>query len=222
MTSAVIQLLVLAGIAIFLILRLKSVLGTRDGFEGPPRSARAPEPANPDRRQDFQVIDGGPDHDITDHVPEDSAAAAALAEMKRVEPSFGVGEFLQGARGAYEWILMAFETGQLDEVAPFLSADVYEAFAQVVDARQAQGLTVEAEFVGVRGTNLVNAEFDTTTNRAAITVRLVGELISVVRDPSGEIIEGKPGHAKRQKDVWTFERVMGSDDPNWRLVATGE
>ena len=221
MNSPLIQLLVLAGIAIFLILRLKSVLGTRDGFEGPPRRGMPEAPAE-NRRQDFEVIEGGPDHDIVDHVPEDSEAAAALAEMKRIEPSFTVTEFIGGARGAYEWILMAFERGNLDEVAPFLSEDVYEAFAQVVDARQEQGLTVEAELAGVRGTTLTDAAFDTTTGRAEITVRFIGELISVVRDKSGEIIEGKPGQSKRQKDTWTFERVMGSDDPNWRLVATGE
>lgn len=221
MNSPLLQLLVLAGIAIFLILRLKSVLGTRDGFEGPPRRS-APEPATQNRRKDFEVIEGGPDRDIIDHVPEDSEAAAALAEMKRVEPSFTVTEFLGGARGAYEWILMAFEKGNLDEVAPFLAEDVYEAFAQVVDARQAEGLTVEAEFVGVRGTTLADAKFDSQTNRAEITVRFIGELISVVKDRSGEIIEGKPGQSKKQKDGWTFERVMGSGDPNWRLVATGE
>ena len=221
MNSPLLQLLVLAGIAIFLILRLKSVLGTRDGFEGPSRRS-APSPENNDRRQEFEVIDGGPDHDIIDHVPEDSEAAAALAEMKRAEPSFAVGEFLQGARGAYEWILMAFERGNLDEVAPFLGEDVYEVFAQVVDARQDQGLTVEAEFVGVRGTTLDDARFDSATGRAEITVRFIGELISVVKDQAGEIVEGKPGQSKRQKDSWTFERVMGSNDPNWRLVATGE
>ncbi len=219
MNSPILQLLVLAGIAIFLILRLKSVLGTRDGFEGPPR--RVPGPAQ-GRRKDFEVIDGGPDLDITDHVPEDSEAAAALAEMKRAEPSFTATEFLQGARGAYEWILMAFERGNLDEVAPFLSEDVYEAFAQVVDARQEQGLTVEAEFVGVREIALSDARFETETQRAEITVRFVGELVSVVKDKHGEIIEGKPDQAKRQKDIWTFERVMGANDPNWRLVATGE
>ena len=221
MNSPLLQLLVLAGIAIFLILRLKSVLGPRDGFEGPPRRG-ASEPAKSDRRQEFEVIEGGPDHDITDHVPEDSEAAAALADMKRIEPSFTVTDFLQGARGAYEWILMAFENGNLDQVAPFLAEDVYEAFAQVVDSRQEQGLTVEAEFVGVRGTTLADARFDNTSNRAEVTVKFIGELISVVKDQNGEIIEGKPGQSKRQKDTWTFERVMGSGDPNWRLVATGE
>src|SRR6056297_3826903 len=142
MNSPLLQLLVLAGIAIFLILRLKSVLGTRDGFEGPPRRS-APDTAKPDPRQDFEVIEGGPDHDIIDHVPEDSAAATALAEMKRIEPDFNVTGFLQGARGAYEMILMAFEQGKLDEVMPFMDRDVYEAFAQVVDDREKQGLTIE-------------------------------------------------------------------------------
>ncbi|MDT8326281.1 MAG: Tim44/TimA family putative adaptor protein [Roseovarius sp.] len=219
MNSPILQLLVLVGIAIFLILRLKSVLGNRDGFEDPTRTQ--PAPVN-SRRHDFEVIEGGPDHDIIDHVPEDSDAAGALADMKRVEPDFGVTNFLQGARGAYEMILMAFEKGKLDDVTPFLNKDVYETFAQVVDAREEQGLSIEAEFVGVRELALTDATFDPATRRAAITVKCVGELISVVRNKEGEIVEGTPGESKRQKDVWTYERVMGSDDPNWRLVATGE
>ena len=219
MNSPILQLLVLDGIAIFLILRLKNVLGTRDGFEGPTRSAPAPDTR---RRREFEVIEGGPDHDIVDHVPEDSDAAGALAEIKRIEPDFSVTTFLQGARGAYEMILMAFERGKLDEVTPFLDRDVYETFAQVVDAREQQGLTIEAEFIGVRELALADAQFDSQTRRAEISVRYVGELISVVRDSNGEIVEGAPGQSKRQKDVWTYERIMGSDDPNWRLVATGE
>lgn len=221
MNSPILQLLVLAGIAVFLILRLKSVLGTRDGFEGPPKTMSGPSP-DQGRRQDFEVIDGGPDHDITDHVPEASDSADALAQMKRAEPSFNVTEFLQGAKGAYEWILMAFERGNLDEVAPFLSKDVFDAFVHVVDARENQGLTVEAEFAGVRETALNEARFDADSGRAEIVVRFVGELVSVVKNAEGEIVEGTPGHSKRQKDNWTFERMMGSDDPNWRLVATGE
>lgn len=219
MNSPILQLLVLAGIAIFLILRLKSVLGTRDGFEGTTRPQPAPAPA---RRRDFEVIEGGPDHDIVDHVPEDSEAAGALADMKRIEPDFNVTKFLQGARGAYEMILMAFERGKLDEVTPFLDRDVYEAFAQVIDAREQQGLSVESEFIGVRELSLADAHFDPQTRRAEITVRCVGELVSVVRDRDGRIVEGTPGQSKRQKDVWTYERIMGAEDPNWRLVSTGE
>lgn len=219
MNSPIIQLLVLAGIAIFLILRLKNVLGTREGFEKPP--APAPGPANSARR-DFEVIEGGPDLDITDHVPEGSEAAQALAKMKRVEPSFGVADFLGGARGAYEMILMGFERGDLAEIKPFLAEDVYDTFAEVVEAREAQGLKIEADFVGIREMSLTDATFDDQTQLAELTVRFVGELTSVVRDRSGEVIEGSPTSPKKQKDVWTFARHMGSDDPNWQLVATGE
>ncbi|WP_322867391.1 Tim44/TimA family putative adaptor protein [Aquicoccus sp. G2-2] len=219
MNSPILQLLVLAGIAIFLILRLKNVLGTRDGFEAPP----APRPVG--RRSgnpELEVIEGGPDRDITDHVPDDSDAAKALAKMKRAEPSFNVSEFLQGARGAYEMILIAFEHGEMAKIKGFLGADVYEAFAGVVEQREKDGLQIEAEFVGVRETTLMDAQFDDATKTAEITVRLVGEQTSVVRNRAGEIVEGEVGKAVRQKDIWTFERAMGSNDPNWQLVATGE
>jgi predicted lipid-binding transport protein (Tim44 family) len=218
MNTPILQLLVLAGIAVFLILRLKSVLGTRDGYE-PPRQASGPQVA-PER--DFEVIEGGPDPDIVDHVPEDSDAAKALTAMKKVEPSFSVGEFLQGARGAYEMILMGFEKGDLASIKPFLSDDVYDAFAQVVEQRETQGLTVEGEFVGVREMTLHDAYYDEATREGEVSVRFVGELTHVVRDRAGDIVEGDERQVKRQKDIWTFARPMGSDDPNWQLVATGE
>lgn len=216
MNSPLIQLLVLAGIAVFLILRLKKVLGSREGFEKP----RIEKAAAKGSRRDFEVIEGGPDHDITDHVPEGGKPAQELAAMKRIEPEFSVGEFVQGARGAYEMILMGFETGSVTDLAPYLAPDVFEAFSQVIDEREAKGLTVEANFIGVRETAITDARFDKDTNTAEITLRFVGELTSVVRDRGGDVIEGSPSAVKRQKDTWTFARVMGSSDPNWRLVAT--
>ena len=113
MNSSLIQLLVLAGIAVFLILKLRSVLGTREGFEKPPVPV---EDARPRGRRDFEVIEGGPDRDIIDHVSDGSEAAKALAAMKLAEPGFSVSDFLSGARGAYEMILMAFERGELDRI----------------------------------------------------------------------------------------------------------
>lgn len=218
MNSPVLQLLVLAGIAVFLILRLRSVLGTRDGYEAP----SAPEASTERRKPKFEVIDGGPDEDITDHVDENSPAAKAFARMKEAESSFSVGTFLQGARGAYEMILMGFERGELAEIKPFLADDVYDVFAQVVEAREKKGLKIEAEFVGIRELGIHDAEFHEASSTAEVSVKFVGDLTSIVRDNAGEIIEGKEGKVKTQKDIWTFERVMGENDPNWILVATGE
>ena len=220
MSSSLIQLLVLAGIALFLILRLRSVLGTRDGFEKPPVSG--PSQSRISKRPEFDVIQGGPDHDIIDHVEDGSDSAKALAAMKMAEPGFMVSPFLEGARGAYEMILMAFEKGDLEPVRGFLSPDVAASFQSVIDQRNEQGLTVDAHFVGIREVTLKEAEFDRSTGEGDISVRFVGELTSVVRNSEGEIVEGNPNEIKRQRDLWTFSRVMGSDDPNWQLVATGD
>ena len=216
MESPLIQLLVLAGIAVFLILRLKNVLGTREGFEKPP----LPKTNGRADRSGFEVIEGGPDRDITDHVDENSTDAKALSAMKRVEPSFSVSEFVQGGRGAYEMILMGFERGELDSIQPFMSEEIFDSFVDAVAHREDQGLTIEAEFIGVRETTVVEATFDEGEQRAEITMRFVAELTSVVRDRGGDIVEGDPKTVKKQKDTWTFARNMGTDDPNWLLVAT--
>lgn len=216
MNSPLIQLLVLAAIAVFLILRLKNVLGTREGFEKPP----LPRPAAPRSGPAFEVIEGGPDLDITDHFDEGTAQAKALAEMKRIEPSFNVTDFLAGGRGAYEMIVMGYENGDLDDIKPILSEEVFESFVEGVAAREDQGLTIEANFIGVREMTLENVTIDPDTKEAEMTLKFVAELTQAVRNAEGEIIEGSLEVAKKQKDTWVFSRRMGSDDPNWFLVST--
>ena len=219
MSASIIELLVLAGIAVFLIMKLRGVLGSREGFEKPAVPQEEPKPRS---RRDFEVIEGGPDRDIVDHVADGSDAARALAAMKAAEPSFSVSDFLKGARGAYEMILMAFEKGDLASIRPFLSPDVAASFSEVIEARSREGLTIDSHFVGLRELALQDATFDSATREGEVTVRFLGELTSVVRNQAGEVVEGSPTAAKRQRDVWTFARKMGVDDPNWQLVATGE
>ena len=219
MSSSLIQLLVLAGIAIFLILKLRSVLGTRDGFEKPPIPL---EEVRPRLKPGFEVIEGGPDRDITDHVAAGTDAAKALSAMKQAEPGFQVGPFLEGARGAYEMILMAFEKGELDRIRPFLSDEVEGSFGEAIAAREKDGLTVEATFIGMKEMALQDATFNSDSAMAEISVRFVGEQTYLVRNKAGDIVEGNTKDIKRQRDVWTFARHMGGDDPNWQLVATGD
>lgn len=221
MSSAVIQLLVLAGIAIFLILRLRNVLGTRDGFEKSPVTGDD-KPRRTQQRPEFEVIEGGPDRDIVDHVEDGSDSAKALAAMKMAEPGFSVGEFLGGARQAYEMILTAFEHGDISEVRGFLHPEVADAFDQVIADREEKGLTVESQIVGVRDVELYRATYDRDTSEAEITVRFLAEVTTVVKNAEGEVIEGDPNEIRRQRDSWTFGRRMGVDDPNWQLIATGE
>lgn len=216
MNGSLIQILVIGAIAVFLITRLMAVLGTREGFEKPPL------PQQPEtKRPDLRVVEGGPDLDIADHAEDGSDTARALAAMKRVEPSFNISEFLGGARGAYEMILMGFEEGRIEDLRPFLSSDVFDGFQTEVDARVARGETIDATFVGISGLDLISAEFDEASKEADLTVAFRGELTSVTRNSVGEVIDGDPNKIIKQRDVWTFSRVMGASDPNWQLVATG-
>ena len=217
MNPALIKLIILAGIAVFLFLRLRSVLGTREGFEKPRM-----QPKNDAPKRDFKVIDGGEDKDITDNVDKNSKSAEALKVIKAEDENFTVNEFLSGARSAYEWILMSFEKNEIDEIRELLSEEVAEAFDAVVDQRVSQGLTIEAEFIGIREMKLVEATYSSNTKTAEISVSFVGEMTSVVKNSSGEIVEGDPKQIKRQKDTWTFSKDIKSSNPNWLLVATGE
>lgn len=214
------QLIVLAAVAIFLILKLRSVLGTRDGFEQPP--ARDDQAGMDSRRRPTPAAIDASDPDITDHVPAQSPQAEALRQMKQAEPSFGLAEFLGGARGAYEMIVVAFEKGELDRIRPFLGQEVEESFAAAIAERADKGLSIEPNFAGIREVVLQDARYDSATRFAELTVRFVGELSVVVRDKAGRIVEGSPTEIKRQRDIWTFERQMGAADPNWQLVATGD
>ena len=217
MNPALIELIILAGIAVFLFLRLRSVLGTREGFEKPRM-----QPKNDAPKRDFKVIDGGEDKDITDNVDKNSKSAEALKLIKAEDENFTVNEFLSGARSAYEWILMSFEKNEIDEIRELLSEEVAEAFDAVVNQRVSQGLTIEAEFIGIREMKLVEATYSSNTKTAEISVSFVGEMTSVVKNSSGEIVEGDPKQIKRQKDTWTFSKDIKSSNPNWLLVATGE
>ena len=217
MNPALIELIILAGIAVFLFLRLRSVLGTREGFEKPRM-----QPKNDAPKRDFKVIDGGEDKDITDNVDKNSKSAEALKLIKSEDENFTVNEFLSGARSAYEWILMSFEKNEIDEIRELLSEEVAEAFDAVVDQRVSQGLTIEAEFIGIREMKLVEATYSSKNKTAEISVSFVGEMTSVVKNSSGEIVEGDSKQIKRQKDTWTFSKDIKSSNPNWLLVATGE
>jgi len=216
MGSSMLQLLILAAVAVFLVMRLMSVLGTREGFE--PKSEAGPK-KKPDH---LTVIDGSEDPDIADFAELDSPTGRALLEMKRADRDFSVGEFVAGSRQAYEMILMAFEEGDLKLLESLLAPDIYESFSSVIHEREEKGYEVEATFIGVREISLKSARFDTDEREGEITMRFVGELTSVVKDSAGDIVEGSPSEIKRHTNVWTFARLMGTDNPNWLLVATDE
>lgn len=223
MSSEMIQIIVLAAIALILVLRLRSVLGTRSGYEKPEGLSR-PRPGLPSRAPaPLDVAEAEEtDADLAAHAQPGSPSFRALAAIRAAEPDFDVDRFLDGAKQAYEMIVTSYESGDLSPVAGFVAPEVREGFEQAIADRRAKGLTLEARFIGIRDCRIAEARFDPATAMAEISIAFTAERVSVVRDRAGRVVEGDPNAVRRQTDTFTFERRVGSPDPNWTLVATGE
>ncbi|HLF21451.1 MAG TPA: Tim44/TimA family putative adaptor protein, partial [Aestuariivirga sp.] len=143
-----------------------------------------------------------------------------LERLAKTDPQFSPKSFIDGARIAYEMIVDAFARGDKTALKPLLARDVYDGFAKAIDAREAEGQKLESRFVGIDKAEF--AAVDLNGKRAAITVKFVSELISATLSKSGAVIEGDPKQVREIADVWTFERDVGSRDPNWKLAATDE
>jgi predicted lipid-binding transport protein (Tim44 family) len=225
MSASLVELLILVAIAAFLLYRLRSVIGTKTGHQNPSDyfgNGTGDAVGGPDNVVRLpSARDEGPEALLEGLVEPDSPQAEALTAMIHAEPGFEPREFVDGAKQAYEMILMAFEGGDTDTLRQFLADDVYNGFAEVIQRRDEENLTVEARFIGVRDAKVVDAMFTESDQVGEITLRFVGEMVTVVRNAQHEVVEGDPTESQKSIDVWTFGRQMGASDPNWRLVATG-
>ena len=232
--------LVLMGLAVFILFRLRSVLGKRTGEERPPFDPYSkPDQSNEQSNGQDNVIplpnQGGQaseDYEgmspeqreengeiVIDKVaPAGSALNNALKQILSVDRSFEPEPFLQGAKGAYEMIVMAFADGDKKALKNLLSRDVYEGFSAAIEDRETRGETIDSTFVGIDKAEIVEAALKDAT--AQVTVKIHSQLISATRDKAGEVVDGDPAKVTDVVDIWTFARDTSSRDPNWKLVAT--
>jgi len=218
MNNTIIQLLILAGVALFLIFRLKNVLGTRDGFEPKIKDGIK---TKEEVKNTKDVNENYLDEEVTEYLLDDNKSAEALSKIKELETDFSLTNFLGGAGSAYEMILMAFQSGDISTVQRFLSSEIKENFEEAIQERDKKGLSIDAEFLGLRDTAVKNVGFNTKDRVAEISVSFLADIKSVVKNKHGEVIEGEEADTKKQFDVWVFSREIGSDNPNWILVETG-
>jgi predicted lipid-binding transport protein (Tim44 family) len=224
--------LLLLAVAVAIFLRLRSVLGRRTGDEQPRLDRYAPRDATAQPARENNVIpmpraepipSGGqpPSQSVEDRLgtlPEDSRVAASLREIAKADPSFDTGSFLKGAAIAYEAIVTAYARGDRETLRNLLSREVLDSFSSVISERESRGETNELSFVGISSADIVDANL--AERLAHVTVRFVSELVTAVRDRSGNVIEGDIKAVRKVTDVWTFARDVSSPNPNWQLVAT--
>jgi len=222
-----IELIILAVIAVFVILRLYKVLGQRTGNERP-HDPFAPRPAE-DRRSDkvIPLPDRGRRADAPDVAPrpaegpKSSSAPALLPGLGKIhtaDPSFDPDGFLAGVRAAFEIIVNAFAAGDAATLRPLLNDEVFENFKRAIDGRAAAKETLQTTLVGIKSTDIIEAELQGRV--AEITVSIVSEQINVTRNAEGQPVDGDPSKVEPVTDIWTFARHVRARDPNWMLIAT--
>ena len=214
------QIFILAAVAIFLFWRLRAVLGSRDGFEKTIREIKESSDVVSNPKVTDPTKNDGPDDDIYDYVEEDSKNAQVFKKMKEFDSDFSVNKFVSGAKMAYEIILMAFERGDTEKLKTLLEKKVLTSFKSVIDKRKKDGFIVDAKFIGMRDIRIINASFSQKTTIADVTLSFKSEITTVVKDSKGTIIEGHPDEIKKQKDTWVFTKKLSEKSPIWLLKST--
>jgi predicted lipid-binding transport protein (Tim44 family) len=227
--------IIFLALAVFIFLRLRSVLGQRTGRERPPYD---PYSARDKVRPATEKVISLPNRAAEATAPKPAEApsappagerwkdvaaagspiAAGLDAIVAGDPEFDAKHFIAGARAAYEMIVTAFAEGDKRALKSLLSREVYDGFEAAINDREKKGHKVETRFVAIDTAAITGAEMRART--AQVTVRFVSQLVSVTRDAQGVVVDGNPDKVTDVTDVWTFARDVSSRDPNWKLVAT--
>jgi predicted lipid-binding transport protein (Tim44 family) len=212
-------IIILALVAIFIGLRLYSVLGERTGHEQQPIL----KPADSDARAAPQVTQPVPaqpapvDNGDMAFVP---TAGPGVRAILAADPSFDVAKFLDGAKSAYRMILESFWKGDLEAVRGHVDNHVVDAFAAAIEQRTKDGLILDNRLVAIE--QAVISEATLERGVAIVAVRFEADIAAVTRNADGQVVAGSLSDAVQTRDVWTFRRDTGSRDPNWLLIETDE
>ncbi len=223
--------IIFLALAVFVIWKLRSVLGQRTGHQGPPGDvvrrpeARTPAPANdanvvrlPGRNAEAATVNTA-DPDRWKGIAEPGTPlAAGLDAIALADGGFDAPGFQEGAKAAYEMIVTAFAQGDRRTLKDLLSKDVFDGFVGAIGDREKRGERVETTFVSIDKAEFVDAQLK--GKQAQVTIRFLSKLITATYDRANAVIDGAPDKVVDVTDVWTFSREAGSRDPNWRLIAT--
>ncbi|MDB5368675.1 MAG: Tim44 protein [Roseomonas sp.] len=210
-----VDLILFAMIAAFLVLRLRNVLGRRQGFERPPQEQAVPGNLRPVPQAVPDAAAAAAPRGVPD---ARSAAGQALLRIRAQDPSFDPALFLGGAEGAFRMIVEAFANGDRDTLRNLLSGDTYAGFEQAIAAREAAGEKQRTEIRNVQDMAIEGG--DLRGSIAEVTVRIVSDQVNMTTAADGQVVSGHDG-VTEIVDLWTFQRDLRNQEPTWKLVGTG-
>ena len=189
------DIILLAMIAGFIILRLRGILGRRTGH----------------KKKVFEDLFS---KKVTQRDTEKKVVNLNSSKLDDVAKK----QFVKGAKAAYEMIITSFAKGDKNALKPLLNKEIYQSFSDEIDHRKKENLKSELTFVGVKSAEIKN--FEKKDNIYIFTVNFVSEIITYRKDKNNKVIEGNPDIIKTVNDVWKFSKNMWSSNPNWYLVET--
>ena len=206
-----IDIIIFAVIAVLLVLRLRSVLGQRSGYEQP--QGERPTNRFDDNENNSEVI---PLHNkVSDDAPPGLHGLDALRQMDR---NFNEKEFISGANSAFEMILTAYAEGDLAQLRRLLGYDLLQSFTSSIETRIAAKESLSITLDELREASILNISL--TDQIASITMHFHSVQTRVAKDKNGQPIDGDDTGAREFTDIWTFERDLTLADPNWKLTET--
>lgn len=217
------DIIILALIAGFILLRLRNILGQKTGNDRPKGVSQLSRNDNDEpvvtlpERFARQMEEKQEAKEIDNDLVEEKARPI-LEGLQKDYPDFSAATFLSGAKMAFEMVFEAFSKGDKDTLKHLLSSDVCKEFLEEIEHRKEQDKRPDTTLVAVEQSKITDAQ--KTGKTARITVKFVSEQITVLRDKDSKIIEGDPSQVNRVEDEWSFERDMNSRNPNWKIVAT--
>lgn len=219
--------IIFALLAIFVVWRLKSVLGTRVDIERPPTPGPAAPTGQPEENGKVIRLPGSGNRagtakarssiDVSAFASTEKGRAG-LSEIIAADPEFDPARFVAGARTAYEMIVRAFADGDKTMLGNLLSPEVYAGFATAIDQRKNAGEQTSTKLVSIDETDFI--EGAVKNGNAQISLRFSAKMITWTRNAAGEVVQGDPDLLISTDDLWTFAKQIGSPDPTWRLIAT--
>jgi predicted lipid-binding transport protein (Tim44 family) len=212
-------IVILALVALFIGLRLYSVLGERTGHEQQPIL----KPADPDARVEPRISQPSAPQPISADSGDMAflpTAGPGVRAILAADPAFDVARFLEGAKGAYRLILESFWKGELDAIRSHVDDHIFETFAGAVEQRKKDGLTLDNRLVTIDQAVIAEASLDRAI--AIVTVRFEADIAAVTRNSEGQVVAGSLSDAVQTRDLWSFRRDTSSRNPNWLLIETDE
>ena len=184
------DIIIFAVIAVFIIYRLRSVLGKRTGFQ------------KNINQQEFVKKETTPDEL---KIPQLKESEQKLEAVYKKVSSFNHKEFLEGAKKAFEIIITAFNKGDKGTLKNLVSKDVYNAFEGAINSGSNNP---NSQFYSLVIDGVEDAKVEG------------GKISIAVNFTSEQILSDNEDSIVKNKDTWVFEKPESSTSPAWLLVST--